>query len=278
MNILQLIKNPKLILLKLDNLRIITLKDEVYLKILSSKVYKKKLDLNNPQTFNEKLQWLKLHDRNPEYTKMVDKYEVKKYIASIIGKEHIIPTLGVWNKFEEINFDLLPNKFVLKCTHDSGSIVICDNKESFDINLAKKKINKSLRKNYYYHGREWPYKDVKPRIICESYIGTESGPLNDYKFFVFSGKVYCIQVDYDRFVDHHRNFYDTNWNYLPFTTCYPTNENKKIEKPKKLEEVIKMAEKISEVMGKPKFLRIDFYIEDNFTYFGEVTFYHGNRF
>ena len=142
MNILHLIKNPKLILLKLDNLRIITLKDEVYLKILSSKVYKKKLDLNNPQTFNEKLQWLKLHDRNPEYTKMVDKYEVKKYIASIIGEEHIIPTLGVWNKFEEINFDLLPNKFVLKCTHDSGSIVICDNKESFDINLAKKRLIK----------------------------------------------------------------------------------------------------------------------------------------
>ncbi len=251
--------------------------DENYLKIYYKLKFNKKLNLDNPQTFNEKVQWLKINDRNPYYTNFADKYEVKKIIEEKIGKKYVVPTIGVWDKFDDIDFDKLPNKFVIKCTHDSGSIIICKNKEEFDINSARKYINKCLKKNYYYHGREWVYKDVKPRIIIEDYLETSDGNLNDYKFFVFSGNVYCIQVDYDRFTDHHRNFYDTNWNYLPFTTCYPTNEKKYIEKPKKLDEVIDIVKKISKLMNDPKLLRIDFYITDTFIYFGEVTFYHGNR-
>ena len=146
------------------------LPDYIFLKIKYKYKFNKKLDLNNPQTFNEKLQWLKLYDRNPEYTKMVDKYEAKKYVANIIGEEYIIPTLGVYDKFEDINFATLPNQFVIKCTHDSGGLIICKDKTKLNIKEARKKINKSLKRNYFYTGREWPYKNIKPRIIIEKYI------------------------------------------------------------------------------------------------------------
>ena len=168
----------------LDNKKIIKLKDELYIKLCYRARIGKELNLNNPQTFNEKLQWLKLYDRNPEYTEMVDKYEAKKYVADIIGDKYIIPTLGLWNKFEDINFEKLPNQFVLKCTHDSGGLVICKDKSKLNVKEAKRKISKSLKTNYYYHSREWPYKNVKPRIIAEQYMVDESGTeLIDYKIF-----------------------------------------------------------------------------------------------
>lgn len=170
----EIIKNPKTIIYILNNKKIITLPDKAFIKLKYKDKFGKKINLNNPQTFNEKLQWLKLYDRNPEYTKMVDKYEVKKYVASIIGEEYIIPTLGVWNKFEDIDFNKLPDQFVLKCTHDSGGLVICKDKSKLDINEAKKKIEKSLKINYYYLSREWPYKNVKPQIIAEKYMVDES--------------------------------------------------------------------------------------------------------
>ena len=176
--ILKYLKNPKLLLLKLDQNGIVRLKDEEYIKLLYESIFGKKLDLDNPQTFNEKLQWLKLHDRNELYKKLVDKYEVKKYVESIIGKEYIIPTINKYEKFDEIKFDELPNQFVLKCTHDSGGIVICKDKKQLDIDNARKKINKSLKNNFYYMFREWAYKEVRPRIIAEEYMGEE---LNDYK-------------------------------------------------------------------------------------------------
>lgn len=158
------------------------LNDKKYLEIVYRGHFKRKLDLENPQTFNEKLQWLKLYDRKPQYTKMVDKYLVKEFVSSIIGEEYIIPTIGVWENFEDIDFNLLPNQFVLKCTHDSGGIVICKDLKNFNIKLAKKKIKKSLKRNYYYFGREWPYKDVKPRIIAEKYMGNcNSTGLNPYE-------------------------------------------------------------------------------------------------
>ena len=144
------ILNPKSMLLKLDNRRIITLNDKKYLNIVYENAFNKTINWNNPQTFNEKLQWLKLYDRNPEYTKMVDKYEAKKYVADIIGEEYIIPTLGVWERFENINFEELPNQFVLKCTHDSGGLVICKDKKEFNIDKARRKINECMKKNYYY--------------------------------------------------------------------------------------------------------------------------------
>ena len=182
--IIKAIKYPSYILFWLDNKRIITLNDKKYVEILYHKKTKEKLNLEDPKTFNEKLQWLKLYDRNPEYTKMVDKYEGKEYVADIIGKEYVIPTLGIWEKFKDIDFEKLPNQFVLKCTHDSGSTIICKDKEKFDYKAAEKKIKKALKVNYYYLSREWPYKNIKPRIIAEKYMVDESKTeLKDYNFY-----------------------------------------------------------------------------------------------
>lgn len=251
--------------------------DEKYLPIFYHAITGEKLDLMNPRSFNEKIQWLKLYDRKSIYTDMVDKERVKHHVARVLGEQYVIPTLGIWKHFDEIDFDRLPNQFVLKCTHDSGGIAICKDKQTFDYNKAKKKIEASLGVNYYLSGREWPYKNVEPRIIAEKFMADDSGEdINDYKFFVFSGKVYCIQVDYDRFIDHHRNFYDTEWNYLPFTTCYPTDSKHIIEKPGCLDELISCAERLSESIGNPRHVRIDMYVINNKPYFGEITFYHGS--
>ena len=170
----------------------------------------RKLNLDNPLTFNEKLQWLKIYDRHENYTRMVDKYEVKKYVSEIIGEDYIIPTLGVWNSWDEIDFNTLPEQFVLKCTHDSQSTVICKDRSTFNFENAKKKINTHLKKNYYWQSREYPYKDLRGRIIAEKYMVDESGyELKDYKVFCFNGKAKYIQVDFDRFKNHKKNIYDT---------------------------------------------------------------------
>ena len=162
------------------------LTDKAYIKLAYFRRFHKFPDLKNPKTYNEKLQWLKLYDRKPIYTAMVDKYEVKKYVADIIGEEYIIPTLGVFEKFDDIDFDSLPNQFVLKCTHDSGGLVICKDKKTFDIDSARSKINASLKVNYYLYGREWPYKNVPPRIIAEKFMkDREFETLNVYKIFNF---------------------------------------------------------------------------------------------
>ena len=170
--------------------------DKLWIQMKYLKWFRKLPNLKNPETFNEKLQWLKLHDRKPEYTKMVDKCEAKKLVAAIIGEEHVIPTLGVWDRFEDIDFDALPDQFVLKCTHDCGGLAICRDKSTFDFNAAKKKIEKSLKRNYYYECREWPYKNVKPRILAEAYMedGVSQKGLTDYKFFCFSGEAKFIYV------------------------------------------------------------------------------------
>ena len=154
----------------------------------------KKLTLTAPQTFNEKLQWLKLYDRKPIYTTMVDKYEAKKYVADIIGEEYIIPTLGVWDRFDDINFDELPDKFVLKCTHDSGGLVICKDKNTFDIAAAKAKIEKSLKTNYFYSGREWPYKNVERKIIAEK-IKPKKGGMTAFEIGYDQGKQHLSVYD-----------------------------------------------------------------------------------
>lgn len=186
---IEISKVSKYIQFNLDKLGIYRMDDKEYLKILYEIVMGKRLELDNPQTFNEKLQWLKLYDRNDEYTKMVDKYEVKKYVEDKIGKQYIIPTLGVWDRFEDIDFDKLPNKFVLKCTHDSGGVVICKDKNLFDRKLAQKKINKNLKENFFWQSREWPYKNVKPRIIAEEFLENKSKEeIVDYKYYCFDGK------------------------------------------------------------------------------------------
>lgn len=246
--------------------------EEWYLKRKFKKCVGYPLNLDNPRTFNEKLQWLKLHDRNPLYTKMVDKYEAKKYVAELIGEEYIIPTLGVWNHFDEIDFDKLPNQFVLKCTHDSGSIAICTDKKSFDKKSAKKKLERGLRYNYYYAGGfEWPYKNVKPRIIAEKYMVDESGTeLKDYKIHNFNGKPKIVEVDYDRFKEHKQIFYSTDWEKLEYARSYAVEAGRKIDRPQALEKMLVLAEKLAEGH---RFLRTDFYSIDNELYFGEMTFY-----
>ena len=254
-------------------------KEIKYLKRRYKHQFNEKLDFDNPKNFNEKIQWLKINDRNPIYTQLVDKYEFKRYINELLGKGFTFDTLGIWDKFEDIDFDKLPDRFVLKCTHDSGGIYICKDKSVFDRAVAKKKIESSLKKNYFINSREWPYKNVKPRIIAEKFVeDVEGEDLKDYKVYVFNGKVKCVHVDYDRFTNHRRNFYDCDWNYLPFTTLYPTDSQYIIEKPEKLEEMILFSETITESIGTPDFLRVDFYIVKGNIYVGEVTFYHGSGF
>lgn len=257
------------------------MKDEKYLKKRFNYVFGYKLDLNNPQTFNEKLQWLKLYDRKPDYIKMVDKYEVKDYISQMIGQEYIVPTIGVWERFDDIKFDELPNQFVLKCTHDSGGLVICKDKNNFDLIGARKKIEKSLKYNYFFMGREWPYKDVKPRIIAEKYMENDGndeaqGELTDYKFMCFNGEVKCSFTCHNRYQEGGLKvtFYDRDWNVMPFERHYPRSIEG-LPKPSNYEKMIKLAEKLSK--GIP-FVRIDFYESGGKIYFGEITFYPGSGF
>ena len=221
--------------------------DKIILKCIYRKQFNKNLNFKNVNTFNEKLQWLKLNDRKDIYTTMVDKYEVKKYVANIIGEKYIIPTLGVYNSFNEIDFEKLPQKFVMKCTHDSGSTIVCKNKKKFNIQDAKKKINKALKNNYYYGGREWPYKNVAHKILIEKYIIDDRlGELRDYKIFCFNGKVRLFKIDFDRFSNHRANYYDKELNLLEFgeEVC-PPDINKNIMIPKDIYKMFELAEKLS---------------------------------
>ena len=234
------------------------------------------LYLDDPQSFNEKIQWLKLYDRKDIYTKMVDKSEAKKYVASIIGEEYINPTIYLYDSIEDVDFGKLPNQFVLKCTHDSGGIVICEDKAIFDEAAALKKLDFFLHRNYFGYNREWPYKNVKPRILAERYLVDESGwQLKDYKVFCFNGEPKFIEVDYDRYVEHKLNVYDLDWNYIDFYMTSHNDPNVMIEKPKKLELMLELYRKISKDI---KFLRVDFYSIGDKLYFGELTFHPGSGF
>ena len=251
--------------------------DRIYLQIVYFRHFKKFIDFDNPKTFNEKIQWLKLNYRNEEYTKLVDKYRVKQYITKLIGEEYVIPTLGVWNNVDDIDFKSLPEKFVLKCNNDSGGIVICKNKKDFDEAKAKSFLKERLKNNGYWYGREWPYKNVKPCIIAEKYMEDSiSKDLKDYKFFCFNGSMEFFDIDIDRFIEHRSNYYDRNGNFLPFGKTYcPPDYTKKIEMPKNLDKMIELAETISH---NTVLSRIDFYEIDGQVYFGEITFYPGSGF
>ncbi len=248
--------------------------DKWAVKIKYRNHFNKKLDLKNPQTFNEKLQWLKLYDRKPEYTMMVDKLAVKQYVADKIGEEYIIPTLGSWDSFDEIDFDSLPNQFVLKCTHSSADTVICKDKAKFDKELAKKKLEKSLHTDYYLVSREWPYKSVPRKIIAEKYMeDSETHEARDYKFFCFNGKVKCFKVDFDRFKEQHTNWYDAQLKLLPVRAKKIHNTDKTIDLPANISKMMELAEILSMEVS---FLRVDFYSIDNRIYFGELTFFPGS--
>ena len=243
--------------------------DSIILKYDFKKILGRKLDLKCPKTLNEKLQWLKIYDRKPIYTTMVDKYAVKDYVASIIGEEYIIPTIGIWESFDDINFNLLPNQFVMKCTHDSGSTIVCKNKKEFDIEFAKSKINKCLAQNFYYRvGREWPYKDVKPRILIEEFIADTP---YDYKFYMFNGKMDSVMVCTDRENGHAKfRFYDKDWKRLIY--MHPELEpDGDVFCPDNFGKMIDIAEKLSS--GFPH-IRVDLYNIEGQVYFGELTFYN----
>ncbi len=247
-----------------------SLPDKEYLEIIGKERTGEYLDLDNPKSFNEKLQWLKLYDHNPLYHVLVDKYEVKKYIRESIGEKYVIPTLGVWDKFEEIDFSSLPDEFVLKCTHDSGSIELIRRKSGIDIERLKNKFDVCLKRDYSLLAREWSYKDVVPRIIAEKMIDVPDN-IRDYKLFVFNGEVKIIQVDINRFGEHKRIIYSRNWEYLPVTLQYPTDKSLIEKKPEQLEEAIFLAEKLGSNIHH---VRIDFYFVSGRIYFGEMTFYH----
>ena len=249
--------------------------DEEFLKRRFRSAMGKELDLENPQTFNEKLQWLKLYDCNPEYTRIVDKYEFKNYIAEKIGAEYTVPTLGRWDSFDDIDFDSLPDKFVLKCNHDSGTLVICKDKSKLDVKKARKKLSKALKKDFYLRHREWPYKDVKPCIIAEKYLDLSDPPI-EYKLFSFNGSAKIILVC--KGIAHTSNrtntFYDRDFNKLPIQSLLP-NQIEKEEKPAEYEKLLEIADKLSE--GIPQ-VRVDFYISDGQIYVGEMTFFHNAGF
>lgn len=229
------------------------------------------INLKAPKTFNEKLQWLKLYDHNPLYTTLVDKYAVKQWVAEKIGIQYVVPTLAVYDSAEDIDIAKLPNQFVLKCTHDSGSVIICKDKSKFNLNEAKIKLSQAMNVNYYKIAREWPYKNVPHRIIAEPFLGKQKSP-NDYKFFCFNGKVKYFKVDFNRFSNHFANYYNRSGELQHFgESAIPTSESIKLTIPKKfLDEMISRAEVLSR---DAKFMRVDFYSENENVWFGECTLY-----
>ena len=243
---------------------------KIYLKLLYRIKTGRTLHLKNPKTYSEKLNWLKVYDRNPLYSKLVDKYEVRNYVKEHIGSEYLIPLLGVWDDFEDIDFSNLPNEFVLKCTHDYGSVVLVKDKNSMDKIQVRNAINDELKYNFYYRGREWAYKNVKPRIIAEQYMSDENERLIDYKFFCFGGKVEFMFVATGRGKDLRFDFFSREFEHLPTTNGVP-NADVIPQKPKLFEQMIEIAETLSKDIPN---VRVDLYEINGKIYFSEMTFYH----
>ena len=280
MNIIKHIKRPQNLIYRLLCIRPEWIKsDKAYLKMRYSLAFGKKLNLDNPQTYSEKLQWLKLYNRRPEYTTMVDKYAAKEYVANIIGEEHIIPTLAVYNSTDEIDWNALPKQFVLKTTHDSGGIVICRDKTKLDKDAAIKKLDYALHHDNYSLTREWPYKNVPRKIIAEQFM--ESRPdthdLPDYKFFCFDGEVKAMFIASDRQKKGEEtkfDYFDMDFKPLPFRQSHP-HSTVLPEKPKHFEEMKAIAAKLSK--GHPH-VRVDLYEVDETVFFGELTLFHFSGF
>lgn len=231
-------------------------------------------DLRYPRTFNEKLNWLKIHNRRSEYTNLVDKISVKEYVSSKIGAEYVIPTIGIWDTTQQIEWDKLPERFVLKTSHGGGGngVAICSDATQFDKAIAIQRLEKSLKTDIYRSFREWPYKNVERRVLAEPFIESYDGKdLRDYKFFCFNGIVKCFKIDYDRFVNHHANYYSPDGNLLPFgeADLPPIYDHEEIM-PNNLGKMIELAESLS--AGQP-FMRVDLYNVDGKIYFGEITFF-----
>lgn len=268
-----LIKNPKRIFSMLGSKGLLNwMPDEMYIKIRYKLFTACWLNLENPQSFNEKLQWLKLHDRKPLYTQLVDKYAVRQYIAEKIGEEYLIPLVGgPWKSADEIDFDALPEQFVLKCNHDSGGVIVCRDKSKLDVDATRKSLNKRLGRNFYWLTREWPYKDVQPCIFAEKYMEDENEELQDYKFFCFNGRPKLLYVCTERNTERglHTTYYDLNWKKLPIKRDYPASEEELV-KPSCFDEMIEAAKKLAAISP---FVRIDLYDIQGKPCFGEFTLY-----
>ncbi|MGN0317376.1 MAG: ATP-grasp fold amidoligase family protein [Lachnospira sp.] len=250
------------------------LSDSLYLQIRYKEVFGEALNINHPQKFSEKIQWLKLYDRRDIYHKLVDKYEVKPIIANIIGEEFIIKTLGVWNKYEDIDFEHLPNRFILKCTHDSASVTVCLDKNTFNKDEHAWKYDDVFMKRDYYHylNKQWVYKGLKPKIIAEEFLEDDKyDSLADYKLYCCNGEAKCVYVTINRFTELRVNVYDMEWNRMPLEHIHESTPDP-IAKPKNLGLMQTLAEKIARFVDNP-FVRVDFYEVKGKVYFGEVTFY-----
>ena len=235
----------------------------------------KKLNLKNPKTFNEKIIWLKIHHRYNNAHILTDKVLVKDFVSQAIGDKYVIPNIVVYDCVEQIDFACLPDSFVLKANHGSGWNIICNNKSALDIQETKRKLNEWLRTNYYTTGKEYQYRDIEPKILCEIYLeNSPEDPLIDYKIFCFSGNPLFIQVDLDRLTNHSRNFYNLNWELMPFTTLYPLGK-KILPKPDSLDEMLTIARRLSQGLV---FSRIDLYFYKKRVFFGEITLGHGGGF
>lgn len=274
------LRNPGLIIPALGHMGFFKgINDEKYLKTLYRIKMGKRLDINNPITFNEKLQWLKLYDRNPAYIGWVDKIEAKKKASQVLGSNHIIPTIGVWNHFDEIDFSDLPQQFVLKCSHNSGGVIVVKNKNELDIKHSKKVIEKCLRNNFFWTYREWPYKDIKPRIIAEKYMtdDEETDEFTDYKFYCFHGRADCVLTCFDRGTgDTKFYFFDKEWNLKRYNKRgKDAPDNFRIPKPACIDEMFDIAEKLSKNIPA---VRVDLYQSKGKPYFGEMTFYPASGF
>lgn len=251
--------------------------DTLFLKIQYRCMTGNSLDLKAPRTYTQKLQWLKLYDRNPLYTIMVDKYRAKEYVSNCIGSEYVVPLLGVWDSPEEIEWDKLPKQFVLKTNHDCGGLIICKDKSKFDKEAAKEKLRRSLKNSYWLSGREWPYKDMPRKIIAEKYIEDSTGGLVDYKVMCFNGKPRLIQVHLGRYTNNHtQDFYDIKWNKTNITQgSYGETSDIYTERPICLDEMLKLSEVLS---ANIPHVRVDWYIVDNHLYLGELTFFDASGF
>ena len=248
--------------------------DEIFLQLKYFIIHGKKLNLDNPRTFSEKLQWLKLYNRNPKFTLLVDKVKVKDLVATKIGKQYIIPTLAVYESVEDIDFRLLPEKFVIKCNHNSGKgMYICKNKTDIDENKIKKNLNRGLKEDYYITSREWPYKDVPRKILVEQYMENgDDAELADYKFFCFNGNPKYCQVIKDRTTNETIDFFDMEWKHQSFIGLTPGVKHSATEilRPKKFELMKSLVTILAEDFA---FSRIDLYDINGDIYFGEITFF-----
>lgn len=251
------------------------LPDHIYIEIQYFYHFKKFVRFDNPKSFNEKLQWLKLYDRNPDYVKLVDKFEVRKHISTTGGDNYLIPLIGAYDSVEDIRWETLPNKFVLKCTHGSGSNIICNDKGTLNRQKTIKQLIKWMRRNWFWYGREWPYRNVEPRIICEQFLSDGENVPCDYKVLCFEGSARLIEYHKDRFGEHTQDFYDRTWALTSISQKGIPSSFSPVEKPKLLSLMLDLSEQLAHNIPH---VRVDWYIFKDRLYFGEMTFFDSSGF